>query len=140
MDGKGDSMEIVKRLKFDHSTKWYMSKPESAGENETHKILWNFEIQTYYLIPARIHFINKKKKPCCLRFCHPAEHCEKMKESEKIDKYLNLGREPKKLGNVWMTLIQTVFGALKKSQRLEIRLEELKISLEASWSSRPQHF
>ena len=28
-----------------------MHKPESFPENETHKILWDFEIQTDYWIP-----------------------------------------------------------------------------------------
>ena len=30
-----------------------MLKPESIQENETHKILWEFDIQTNHLIPAR---------------------------------------------------------------------------------------
>ena len=29
-------------IKFDHTTKWYIRKPESILENETHKILWAF--------------------------------------------------------------------------------------------------
>ena len=37
--------ELCKKLKFDHATKWYMRKLESVQKNETHKILWNFEIQ-----------------------------------------------------------------------------------------------
>ena len=35
--------ELSKKMKFDHSTKWYMHKPESVLENETHQILWDFE-------------------------------------------------------------------------------------------------
>ena len=35
--------ELCKRLKFDHTTKWYMHQL-------MHKILWNFEIQTDHLI------------------------------------------------------------------------------------------
>ena len=34
-----------KRLKFDHTTKWYMHKQESVQENETHTFLWYLEIQ-----------------------------------------------------------------------------------------------
>ena len=30
-----------------------MYKPESVSENETHELLWDFEIQTDHLIPAR---------------------------------------------------------------------------------------
>ena len=43
--GKVIHRELGKKLKFDHTTKWYMHKPESVRENETYKILWDFEIQ-----------------------------------------------------------------------------------------------
>ena len=46
-------LELCKRLKFDHMTKWYIHKPESVPENKTHKILRDFEKQTDLLIQAR---------------------------------------------------------------------------------------
>ena len=48
-----EDWEFCKKLKFDHPTKCYMHKPESALLNGTHKILWDFEIQMDHLIPAR---------------------------------------------------------------------------------------
>ena len=57
--------ELCKRLKFDHTVKWYRDKPESVLENKIHKILWDFEKQMDPLIPARISgavLINKKSK------------------------------------------------------------------------------
>ena len=42
-----------------------MHKPESVREKEAHKILWDFEIETDLLIPARrpdLQLINKKKE------------------------------------------------------------------------------
>ena len=59
-------MTRCKRLKFDHTTKWYMHKHESILKNEMHKILWDyFETQIDYLIPARrpdnILLMKKKK-------------------------------------------------------------------------------
>ena len=45
--------------------KWYMHNPESMIENETHKILWDFEIQMDHLISIRWPdqvIINKKKE------------------------------------------------------------------------------
>ena len=45
-------VELCKKFNFDHSNKWYTYNPESALENETHKILMDFEIQTGHLIPA----------------------------------------------------------------------------------------
>ena len=35
---------LCKKLKFDHTTKWYVQKPESAYVNEIHKILRDFEV------------------------------------------------------------------------------------------------
>ena len=59
--------KLCKRLKFDHTTKSYVNKSESVLENETHKILWDFEIQTNHQIPARrldLVLITKEKRTC----------------------------------------------------------------------------
>ena len=56
---------------FDHNTWWYIGKPVSVFENETYKILWDFEIQTDHLIPVRrsnLVLINKDNKSCHLVF------------------------------------------------------------------------
>ena len=45
VDRKGDPLELCKRLKFDHTTKWYLHEPESVLENETHKILSEFGVK-----------------------------------------------------------------------------------------------
>ena len=59
-------------------TIWYRHKPESAPENETHKLLWDFDIQTDHLISARrpyLIIINKKERTCrIVDFDIPAEH------------------------------------------------------------------
>ena len=51
--GKVIHLEMCKKFKFDHSNKWYMHKPGPVLENDTHKLLWDFNIQTDHLIPAR---------------------------------------------------------------------------------------
>ena len=66
-----------------------MHKPESLQENETHKILWDFEIQTDCQIftkrPDPV-LINKKKRTCHLvDFDIPGDH-----------------REEKRLTNTWI--------------------------------------
>ena len=80
-------------------TKWYTHKPESFLEDETHKILNDFEIQIYHLILARIPdliIINKNKKKKKERpsrwedFAVPADHKEKIKENKTRDKYFYL--------------------------------------------------
>ena len=47
-----------------HMNKRHMHNLESVLENETHKLVWDFEIQTDHLISARRpdHRINKRKK------------------------------------------------------------------------------
>ena len=72
-------------------------------ENDTHKLLWDFDIHTDHLISARrpdLIIINnkKKKKRICkiVDFAVPADHRIKLKECEKKDKYLDLARELKK--------------------------------------------
>ncbi len=57
--------ELCKKLKFDHTNKWYMHNTESVQGNETHKLFRDFDIQTDYLISARrpdLIIINKKKE------------------------------------------------------------------------------
>ena len=69
--------------------------------NDTHKLLWGFEIQTDPLISARrpdlIIITKKKKKRTCkiVDFAVLVNHRVKLKESEKKDKYRNLARELK---------------------------------------------
>ena len=63
--GKVVHWELCKKLKFKHTNKLYMHKPGSFLINEKHKILWNFDMQTNHLIPARwpnLVMINKKKR------------------------------------------------------------------------------
>ena len=63
--GKVIHWEICKKLKFDHTNKWYMHSPAPVLENDTHKLLWDFDIQTDHLILARrpgLIIINNKKR------------------------------------------------------------------------------
>ena len=81
-----------------------MHSPDSVLENETQKILWDFEIQTDHLILAKrpsleiINYQKKKKKWTFLivDFGVLADHRVKLKESEKRDRYLDQAKELKK--------------------------------------------
>ena len=92
--------EMCKKYRFDHTKKWYMHNPASVLENDTHTHLWDFEIQTDHLIPARrpdLIIINKRKRTCkIVDFAVPVDHRIKLKECEKNDKYLDLAKELKK--------------------------------------------
>ena len=63
--GKVIHWEMCKTVKFDHTNKWYMYNPAPVLENATHKLLWDFNIQTDHLIQARrpdLIIINQKKE------------------------------------------------------------------------------
>ena len=51
--GKVIHWKLCKKLKFDHTTKQYMNKPEFILENEILKTVWDFEIQTNHLIQEK---------------------------------------------------------------------------------------
>ena len=98
MGGKVIHKELCKKLKFDHTNKWYMHNQESVLKNETYKILRDFTIQTHHLISARhpdLQIVNKQKnlpKSGLCRFGGP----QSKNISEKKDKYVDFAREQKK--------------------------------------------
>ena len=113
--GKVIHREICKKLKFDYTNKWYMHNPTPVLEKDTHKLLWDFNIQTDHLMPARrpdLIIINKKKRICkIVDLAVPADHRINLKESEMKDKYLDLARELKKLWNMKVTIVLILIGA-----------------------------
>ena len=63
--GKVIQWVMCKKFKFDHTNKWYMYNPTPVLENDTHKLLWDFDIQTDHLISSRrldLIIINKKRE------------------------------------------------------------------------------
>ena len=114
--GKVIHWEMCRKFQFDHWNKWYMHNPVPVIENDSHKLLWDFNIQTDHLIPARrpdLILINKRKSICkIVHFAVPADHRINPKENEKKDKYLDLARELKKLWNMNVTIVPIVIAAL----------------------------
>ena len=109
-----------------------MNNPVIVLENDMHKLLWDFNIQSDHLIPARrpdLIIINKKKKICkIVDFAVVADHRINLKKSEKKDKYLDLARELKKLWNMKVTIVPIVIGALRTiTKGLLKALEDLEI-------------
>ena len=85
-----------------------------------------------YLIPTEKldrALINKKKRTCQLvDFAVTAKHSGKIKENEKIGKYVDFARELKKLWNIQKTVIPVVIGVLVTiPKNLEKILEKLEI-------------
>ena len=106
---------MCKKLKFDHTNKWYMHNPAPVLENITHKLLWDFYIHADHQISARrpdLIIINKKKRTCkIVDFAIQADHRIKLKKCKKKDKYFDLAWELKKLWNMQVTIIPIVIGA-----------------------------
>ena len=86
--------KLCKKLKFDPTNKWYIHNQTSVMENEMHKFLWDFEIQTNHRISTRrqdLIIINKNKTTDkVVDFAIPVAHGVKSKESEMKDKYFDL--------------------------------------------------
>ena len=90
------------------------------NNNDSHKLLWDFNIENDHLIPARrpgLIIIDKKKKKkerICkiVDFAVSVDHRINLKECEKMDKYLDLARELKKLWNMKVTIVPIVIDAL----------------------------
>ena len=63
-----------------------MPKPESVLENETHRILWDLEIQMDHPIPARRPSANKQGKNSSCRFYYSSgpEFKDKRKQKDKL--------------------------------------------------------
>ena len=117
LDMTGRGRELYKKLKFDHTNQWYMHNPESIIENETHKLLWDFEIQTYHPISARWPdrvIVIKEKRTC--RILNLAVTTNQVPtsilKSEERDKYVDLAWEQKKIWSMKVTVIPIIFGAL----------------------------
>ena len=112
--GKVINWGVHKKFEFDHTNKWYMHKPAPVLENNTYKLLWDFDIHTSHLISARrpdLIIINQKKRTCkIVDLAVHADHRIKLKECEKKVKYINLARELKKLWNMQVTIIPIVIG------------------------------
>ena len=63
--GKVIHWEMCKKFKFDYTNKWYMHNPAPVLENDTRKLLWDFDIKMDHLISARrpdLIIINKNKE------------------------------------------------------------------------------
>ena len=97
--GKMIHWERCKKFKFDPTNEWYTHNPEPVLENDTHKLLRDFDISTDHISPKTRSYNNqeKKKKICkIVEFFLPADHRIKLKECEKKDIYLDLARDLKK--------------------------------------------
>ena len=92
-----------------------MYNPGPVLENDTPKLLWDFNVKTDHLISVRRPYfiiINQKKRICKIIDCYvPVDRRINLKECAKKDKFLDLARELKKLWNMKVTIVPIVIGA-----------------------------
>ena len=134
--GKVIHWEMCRKFEIYHTKKWYMHNPAPVLENDLHKFLWDYNIQTNHLIPARrpdLIMIIKKERICkIVDFAVPANHKINRKECEKNDKYLELARELKMLWNMKLTIVPIVVGALGTTTKGLLKdLEDLEVGGQA---------
>ena len=78
-----------------------MHNPAPVQENDSHKVLWDFNIQTNHLILARrpelVIIDNNKKKIICkiVDFAVPADPRINLKESENLQKCVEYKKKEK---------------------------------------------
>ena len=92
-----------------------MQKPESVLENETRKLLWDFELQTDHLIPARrpdLVIVHKKETRRIVDFTVQVDHRAKIDTKRKEKLVQRPTQRTKKLWNINVTVISIVFNAL----------------------------
>ena len=107
-----------------------MHNPAPVLKNDTHKLLWEFDIYTDHLISARRpDLIIIKKRNCkIVAFVVPADYRIKLKECEKRDKYLDLARELEKLWKMKVAIISIVIGAFGTATRGLLKgLDDLEV-------------
>ena len=98
----------------------------------THKLPWDFDIETDHLISGRrpdLIIINKNERTCkIVDFAVPADQWVKLKECENRDNYLGLARELKKLWDMKVIILSIVIGAFGTvTKGLVQKLEDLEI-------------
>ena len=101
---------------FAADSKWYLHKAEKVLENDSIKILWDFNCQTDRYIHHRrpdIILINKETKECSLiDVAIPGDHRVDDKEVEKITNYKELRLELQRMWGMNVKVVPVIIGAL----------------------------
>ena len=83
--GKAIHRKLCKKFQFDRTNKWYMHNP-SVLKNDSHKLLWDFDLQTDHLITTRrpdLIIINKKENLRNCGLCCPSGPLSKIERNWK---------------------------------------------------------
>ena len=132
--GKRIHWEIAKKCGFQTTTKSYEHSPETVLENDSFKILWDFNIQTDHILEARrpdLVVVRKAERLTqIVDFAIPLDPLVVEREQQKIEKYQDLAREIKKMWNTKVAVIPIVVGSLGSiSKRFEMWTDKLGIKI-----------
>ena len=108
--------KLCKLVDLPSNNTWYNHTPEKVSENETTKMLYDFNIYTDKKIthrrPDLVIHKKKERETLIIDFACPMDHNVDAKEKEKIDKYQELKFELQKLWKTKIKIIPIVIGAL----------------------------
>ena len=95
--------------------------------------MWDFSIQTDHVIEARrpdLVVVDKKERICkIIDFAVPGDSSIEEKETDKIEKHQDLGRESQKIWNVKVKIIPLVVGSLSAiTEQFSNRLKQIGIT------------
>ena len=116
--------------------KWYNYTPEKVLENESYKLLWDFQINTDRTIiaskPDIIFHDKNANKLYIIDVAIPADANIVKKRIEKIDKYIDLSIELKRLWNTHSVIVIPIVigatGVILKSFQQDIEKIPCKLS------------
>ena len=118
--------------------RWYQHRADKVAENEDVKLLWDFQVQTDHVIPARrpdILILKKKESTAIIiDISVPGDTRIKDTEEAKILKYQDLRREIKKLWNLKsVKVVPIIVGTLRAvTPNLRKYLDEVDCNLSIS--------
>ena len=120
---------------FDRSEQWWQHKVETVLENETYKILWDFNIYTDQAIHHRcpdIVLIDKvDNRVKIIDIAVPWDANIESKYREKVDHYKDLAIELLRLWQKQVTIIPIIVGSLGcVKSNLDKALKDLSIEIE----------
>lgn len=107
---------LCQEYKIETAHQDWLHKPDAVTETDEVKVLWDFEIRTDRIIPARrpdiVVLEKKERKVTIIDIAVPSDTNIKSKELEKITKYQDLRLEVQRMWNVKAQVVPVVIGAL----------------------------
>ena len=129
---------MCRKYQINCNDRWYEHRAEKVAENDDVKLLWDFQVQTDHVIPARrpdILIVKKKEATAIIiDISVPGDTRIRDAEEEKVLKYQDLKREIKTLWNLKsVKVVPIIVGALGAvTPNLRKHLDEVDCNLSIS--------